>query len=121
MREAPGVRCAEGFTSLHRYKETMMVEPNVNRLDELFEYFEGGMGALVWRSGRHKGEIAGTENACQDIRIRVDGQSLSAAKIVWAIHTGVWPECRLRHKNQDRTDIRYQNLALTARREGPGR
>ncbi len=47
-RKAPSAASTEGFTFLHRCKETMMDTPNVSRFDELFEYFEGGMGALIW-------------------------------------------------------------------------
>lgn len=99
-----------------------MDTPDITRLEELFDYFDTGVGALVWKVGRNRGEIAGTEvNNGQDIRIRVDGKSLSAAKIVWAMHYSYWPEYRLRHKNMDRTDIRIDNLEITARREGRGR
>jgi len=99
-----------------------MDTPDITRLEELFDYYDTGMGALVWKVGRNKDGIAGTEvNHGQDIRVRVDGKSLSAAKIVWAMHYGYWPEYRLRHKNHDRTDIRIANLELTSRRDGPGR
>ena len=99
-----------------------MDHPEVSRLHELFQYVDTGVGALVWRVGRLRGDIAGSEvNGGREIRVRVDGKSLSAAKIVWALHYGYWPEYRLRHKNFDRLDINIQNLELTSRREGPGR
>jgi hypothetical protein len=56
-----------------------------------------------------------------EVRVRLDGVSYSAAKIVWFLETGSWPVYRLRHINRDREDIRFCNLEETDRVDGRGR
>ncbi len=88
----------------------------------MLEYHDSGDGALIWRHGRLRGELAGTPmGSTRERRVRVDGHAYSAAKIVWFLETGEWPLHRLRHLNRDRNDIRFSNLEETYRVEGPGR
>lgn len=88
----------------------------------MLAYSDAGMGALVWRHGRYRGEIAGTPTGPRsEMRVRLDGISYSCAKIVWFLETGSWPVFRLRHINGDSDNIRFSNLEETSRREGPGR
>lgn len=102
-----------------------MDTPDVNRLQALFKYHDWGYGGLEWLDGRMKGEFAGTEytisHGRKELRVRVDGQSLLAGKIVWALVYGWWPEVRIRFKDGDRTHICISNIELTSRGDGPGR
>ena len=90
---------------------------------EMLDYHDTGHGALIWRYGRLRGEIAGTETttANPELRVRFDGTSYLAAKIAWFLAIGYWPENRLKFLNEDRTDIRMENLEETERVDGPGR
>jgi hypothetical protein len=103
-----------------------MSSPDPSTLDymrEMFDYHDVGHGALIWRHGRLRGEIAGTETvtANPELRVRFEGTSYLAAKIAWFLAMGYWPENRLRFLNGDRTDIRMDNLEETNRKDGPGR
>jgi hypothetical protein len=103
-----------------------MSTPDSNTLAymrEMLEYHDVGHGALIWRHGRLRGEIAGTETKqdSPELRIRFEGTSYLAAKIAWFLSMGYWPENRLKFLNGDRTDIRMENLEETERVDGPGR
>lgn len=102
-----------------------MDTPDITRLRAVFKYHDWGHGHIEWLVGPRSGEIAGSEypvsNGGKELRIRLDGQSLLAGKVAWALVHGWWPDFRLRFKDRDRTNIRVDNLELTARREGPGR
>ena len=103
-----------------------MSTPDFSTLDCIrhrLRYYNVGNGALVWRYGAREGELAGSETAAADpeLRIRINGQSLLAAKVAWFLSMGYWTENRLRFLNGDRTDIRMDNLEETDRVDGPGR
>ncbi len=88
----------------------------------MLQYVDAGLGALIWRHGRLRGELAGTPmGSTGEHRVRIYGTSYSAAKIVWFLETGEWPIHRVRHLNRDREDIRFSNLVETYRVDGPGR
>jgi hypothetical protein len=94
----------------------------LEHMRHMFEYSDVGMGALIWRHGRYRGELAGTPmGKYGDWRVRLDGVSYSCAKIIWFLETGTWPEFRLRSINKDRDDIRFSNLEESYRRDGRGR
>lgn len=94
----------------------------LEHIRHMLAYSDAGLGALIWRHGRFRGELAGSPNGrTQELRVRLDGVSYSAAKIVWFLESGQWPIYRLRHVNQDRSDIRFSNLEETSRIDGPGR
>lgn len=44
------------------------------------------------------------------IRIKYKGKWISAAKIVWVLHTDDWPKHTIDHENRIRTDNRPSNL-----------
>lgn len=103
-----------------------MSNPDPNTLAymrEMLAYHDVGHGALIWRYGRLRGELAGTETktANPELRVRFDGTSYLAAKIAWYLAMGYWPVNRLKFLNGDRTDIRLDNLEETDRVDGPGR
>jgi len=104
-----------------------MSRPDPNTLEymrQMLEYHGVGHGALIWRYGRLRGELAGTQverASGPELRLRFDGTSYLAAKVAWFLALGSWPENRLRFLNGDRTDIRLDNLEETDRVDGPGR
>lgn len=99
-----------------------MDHPSIAYLQSLFTYHDVGDGALVWKTGRLQGEIAGTVTGNPpELRVRVDGRSYLAAKIAWALALGHWPENRLQFDDGDRTNIRIANLTELERADGPGR
>ena len=104
---------------------THMNIPTAHTLEHIrhmLAYSDVGLGALIWRHGRFRGELAGSPNGrTQELRVRLDGVSYSAAKIVWFLESGQWPIYRLRHINGERDDIRFSNLEETSRVDGPGR
>lgn len=99
-----------------------MDKPSISHLQSLFMYHDIPHGALVWKEGRLKGEIAGTITGDPpELRVRVEGKSYLAAKVVWALTMGHWPESRLQFDDGDRTNIRIDNLTELERIDGPGR
>ena len=94
----------------------------LSRMRELLEYRDVGHGALIWRHGRLRGELAGSEvGPGPELRVRVEGKSYLAGKIAIWLGLGYWPVGRIRFVNGDRTDIRLENLEETQRVDGPGR
>jgi len=94
----------------------------LEHIRHMFAYYGQGPGSLVWRHGRFRHEVAGTPTGSSgEMRVRLDGVSYSCAKIVWFLEAGYWPVHRLRYINQDRSDIRFENLEETDRVDGPGR
>jgi hypothetical protein len=102
-----------------RLKTTLQVtgtRPSVERLHELFTYCDDGR--LKWKvrnsnrapAGTHAGSIS--KHGYRTIGI--DGRDYRAAMIVWAMHTGEWPDKFVDHKNRDRLDDRMQNLRLAS-------
>ena len=101
---------------------SMPQDPVLEHIRHMFAYYGHGAGALVWRFGRFRGQVAGTPTgASGEMRVRLDGVSYACAKIVWFLEAGYWPLHRLRYLNQDRGDIRFENLEETDRVDGPGR
>jgi hypothetical protein len=95
---------------------------DLEHIRHMLEYRELGNGALIWRYGRFRGELAGTPmGSSGEWRVRLEGVSYSCAKIVWFLETGEWPQNRLKHINFDRDDIRFSNLEESHRRDGRGR
>jgi hypothetical protein len=103
-----------------------MSRPDDNTLETiraLLEYQDVGNGILMWKIGPKKGELAGSYVGPnkEELRVRINGQSLLGAKIAWFLVFGFWSEYRFRYINQDKTDIRPENIEETTRRDGPGR
>lgn len=99
-----------------------MDKPSIPYLQSLFTYHDIPYGALEWKVGRLKGELAGTITGDpEELRVRIDGKSYLAAKVVWALTMGHWPEGRLKFEDNDRTNIQIDNLTELDRADGPGR
>jgi len=56
------------------------------------------------------GEIAGsTEKGYR--RVDVDGKTLRAHRVIWAIVTGAWPTGQIDHEDRNRSNNRWSNLS----------
>jgi len=86
-----------------------MPEVTQARLKELLDY-DPMTGALVWKAGRAKaGSVAGSITGGYRI-IAVDRKQYRASRLVWLWHSGYLPKLYLNHINQDKTDVRIENL-----------
>lgn len=95
------------------------------RVRALFD-LDADVGLLVWRerdqtefkrrgewlywNRQHAHQIAGTVHKDGYRVVSVDGKPYKAAILVWAHHTGHWPEGIVDHGNGDRLDDRPSNL-----------
>jgi hypothetical protein len=43
--------------------------------------------------------------------INIGNRRFTAARVVWVVHKGVWPQSRLRHRNGNPSDDRMENLS----------
>jgi len=69
-------------------------------------------GEFRWKSARPKilpGQIAGSMRKGY-VRIKIDGASYSAHRLAWFYVTGNWPADQIDHKNNLRSDNRFENL-----------
>jgi hypothetical protein len=86
----------------------------LDRLDWFFEYKPDGR--LLWKqmTGTDKQRLATKQDTWGYNRVHLEGYSLAASHIIWALHNKEWPERRLRRINRVNRDDRIENL-----REGP--
>jgi hypothetical protein len=74
-------------------------------------------GVFVWKISPAKniksGTIAGGHSKGNDYRyIRIYGEEVTEGRLAWFYMTGNWPERRIRYKNGNTTDCRFENLTL---------
>jgi hypothetical protein len=90
--------------------------PTAEELNRVLRYVPES-GKLLWLVGRLKGQEAGS---CQfsyggaffTHQITVFGSRLATARVVWKMVTGQDPAGAVIHKNFNRADLRWENLAL---------
>jgi len=74
-------------------------------------------GAFVWKISPAKnvkvGSRAGGSGGAGGYRyIRFNGEEVTDGRLAWFYINGEWPDRRIRFKNGDQTDCRYENLTL---------
>ena len=74
-------------------------------------------GVFRWKINPAKnikaGAIAGGKSYANGYRyIRLSGYEITEARLVWFYMIGNWPERRLRNKNGDTSDNRFENLVM---------
>ena len=80
--------------------------------EELKKKFYLVNGRFTWRSGRRKGDVAGTLHSEGYTQIQIGGVCYLAHKLVWLWHHGQMPEGYLTHRDGDRTNNRIKNLVI---------
>lgn len=74
-------------------------------------------GAFVWKISPAKnvksGSVAGGNSKGNDYRyIRLYGEEVTEGRLAWFYMTGAWPERRIRYKNGNTKDCRFENLTI---------
>jgi hypothetical protein len=74
-------------------------------------------GVFMWKISPAKnvaaGSVAGGKNGSRGYRyIRLNGEEVTESRLAWFYMTGNWPERRVRFKNGNSTDCRFENLTL---------
>ena len=74
-------------------------------------------GVFVWKISPAKnvksGTAAGGNSKGNGYRyIRLGGEEVTGCRMAWFYMTGQWPERRVRFKNGDKSDCRFENLTL---------
>lgn len=71
-------------------------------------------GMLSWKRDRSRtakaGDEAGTETATRTIVIGIYGRMYVASRVIWLHVTGEWPKGKLRFRDGDPTNLRWNNL-----------
>lgn len=87
------------------------------RVREAVDY-NPATGEFVWKvRGRNMwpGAPAGGANGGNGYRtVTIDGEELSAARLAFFYMTGEWPDRRVRFKDGDKANLRFDNLTLFA-------
>lgn len=90
----------------------------IERLRECLSY-NPDTGVITWRvrtGGKRKpGQVAGTLLATGYVLLRIDGCSMLAHRVAWAMTHGIWPMHEIDHINRDRSDNRVANLREATR------
>lgn len=77
-------------------------------------FAQGPSGRLYWRpdAPAQQGAIAVSlgESALGRQYVKFGSVRVSAEKIIWAMHTGAWPNGAFRYRNGDKHDTRFINL-----------
>ena len=89
------------------------------RLKELLDYDSntGMFRRKASRGGRLKGTIAGTEHGNGYWKIRIDGRTYFAHRLVWLYITGKWPKNQIDHIDHCRYNNRFENLRAVTHQE----
>ncbi|WP_343795011.1 HNH endonuclease, partial [Sphingomonas trueperi] len=97
-------------------RELLHYEPFSGRLlwkHRSLDWFENKRSWATW-NGRYAGKPAGmisrTSKGYKLLQIKVLGKTIAARKVAWMIYTGNLPPDQIGHRNQDATDIRWENL-----------
>lgn len=89
-----------------------------DRAVEVFTY-DAETGSLWWKTTNSNRAKAGTEAGSIDgkgyRRVRVDGVTYRYHRVIWLMHTGVWPELDIDHINRNLLDNRISNLRLATK------
>jgi Recombination endonuclease VII/HNH endonuclease len=92
--------------------------PNLshNRVREALDY-NPSTGVFIWKidpgNNRLIGKEAGSSGGKLGYRyIRIDNEEITISRLAWFYMTGKWPERRVRFKNSDNNDCRFENLTL---------
>lgn len=91
-----------------------MAEPSAEKLRYMFEY-DPDKGTLTYRNGIRAGKKVGWIDSFGYQRIWVGDKKYSASKIVWAIMTGGFPGRRIYTRDQNRLNLKWNNLSLSYR------
>lgn len=83
---------------------------------EALEY-NPATGVFRWKISPAKnvrsGTVAGGHSKGNAYRyIRLNGEEVTEGRLAWFYMTGNWPERRIRYKNGNTTDCRFENLTL---------
>jgi hypothetical protein len=88
--------------------------PSLERLNELFSY-DPDSGVIKWKKSTNRrikpGDVAGSFSSGY-LQIGVDGVSIFAHRIAYALGRGKFPDSIIDHINGDRADNRLENLRL---------
>ena len=87
--------------------------------------YDADTGKIWWKKkpaknilvGEEAGSVKSTRKDAQGQPVfyryvRLNGQSVPAARIAWLLHTGEWPTSRMKNKDGDTLNVAFANLEL---------
>lgn len=85
----------------------------VERLRDLIDY-DPRTGLMTWKFSRGRlakeGDEAGTVHKDGHVFIGIDGKIYAATRVVYFFMEGTWPPCRIRFRDGDPQNLRWNNL-----------
>lgn len=80
------------------------------RLHEILR-FDPQTGVFMWRSGKRKGQVAGTRHDERgDLKVSIDDRRDLLHRLAWLWMTGAMPRWDIMHRNGDHSDNSWGNL-----------
>lgn len=89
---------------------------SVERIKECLRY-EAETGKLFWRVPIYRSikvgdEAGGVRGGRGYLYVGLDGASLTAQRVAWALQTGEWPSGKIYFRDRNPRNIQFSNLAL---------
>lgn len=100
------------------YAEGLIDDSKQDKLDfkTAYKYLDYApeTGKISWKLNINpmvpKGTSGGFKHSSGQHIIKIDGEVYRLNRVIWLLQTGIWPKGRIKHKDSDINNLRWNNL-----------
>lgn len=105
-------------SSFQLYAEGLIDDSKQEKLDfkTAYKYLDYApeTGKISWKLDINptvpKGTTGGFKHSSGQHIIKIDGEVYRLNRVIWLLQTGAWPKGRIKHKDSDPNNLRWNNL-----------